>query len=293
MAHTTVVANNKGGVSKTEVTVQLAAALARAERRILVVDMDPQANATRRLGVEWDPKEPIATMSEVIKANQDGAGEGAVVACGWTQPDGTPTAEAQRIDVLPARFDLINRETEAGVVGAVRRLKKALSGWTEDYDVILIDTRPDLGHLVQMSMTAADTIIIPTDPNYDSIEAAIRVTDFVARHAIDIANPSLTVGGVIVTRRKATSEQDYQLEGLREQFGDLVWDLGGLVQLPDGSELLNQSYIPELSRFAEADAAAVSLSDWNDRNGRKTVAIFDAVARTYQARFLDTTGVVV
>lgn len=290
MAHTAVISNNKGGVSKTELTVQLAAALARAGQRILVVDMDPQANATRRLGIEWNANEPIATMSEVIKADQSGAGEGAVVACGWTSPDGTPTAEAENIDVLPARFDLINRETEAGVIGAVRRLQKALDGWTGDYDIILIDTRPDLGHLVQMSMAAADTIIIPTDPNYDSVEAAIRVNDFVTRHAIDIANPTLTVGGIVVTRRKATIEHDYQIEGLRGQFGDLVWNLGGLVKMSDGSELLNPSYIPEWSRFAEADAAAVSLSDWSDRNGRKTVALYDAVARTYLARFLGTKG---
>ncbi|MCI4659559.1 ParA family protein [Cryobacterium zhongshanensis] len=288
MAHTAVISNNKGGVAKTELTVQLAAALARAGKKVLVVDMDPQANATRRLGIEWDPKEPIATMSEVIKADQAGAGEGAVVACGWVLPDGTPTLEADNIDVLPARFDLINRETEAGVIGAVRRLQKALEGWTSEYDVILIDTRPDLGHLVQMSMAAADTIIIPTDPNYDSVEAAIRVKDFVARHAMDIANPTLAVGGVVVTRRKTTLEHDFQIEGLREHFGDLVWNLGGVVVLPDSTELLNPSYIPEWSRFAEADAAAVSLSDWTDRNGRKTVALYDAVARTYLARFLGT-----
>ncbi|MBG6240101.1 chromosome partitioning protein [Mycetocola sp. CAN_C7] len=277
-------------MSKTELTVQLAAALARANWQVLVVDMDPQANATRRLGVDWDPTEPIVTMSEVIKADQVGVAEGAVVGCRWTLPDGTPTVEAGNIDVLPSRFDLINRETEAGVVGAVRRLKKALEGWSEDYDVILVDTRPDLGHLVQMSMAAADTIIIPTDPNYDSVEAAIRVNDFVTRHAMDIGNPDLSVGGVVVTRRKATSEHDYQIEGLREQFGDLVWNLGGVVKLPDGSDLLNPPYIPEWSRFAEADAAAVSLSDWHDRNGRKTVAIYDAVARAYQARFLAPKG---
>jgi chromosome partitioning protein len=91
-----------------------------------------------------------------------------------------------------------------------------------------------------------------------------------------------------VTRRKTTLEHDFQIEGLREHFGDLVWNLGGVVVLPDGTELLNPSYIPEWSRFAEADAAAVSLSDWTDRNGRKTVALYDAVARTYLARFLGT-----
>jgi chromosome partitioning protein len=229
-------------------------------------------------------------MAEVIKADQDGAGEGAVVQCGWTNPAGEPTAEAELIDVLPSRFDLINRETEAGVIGAARRLTKALRGWTERYDVVLIDTRPDLGHLVQMSLAAANTVIIPTDPNYDSIEAAIRVRDFIDRHAIDIANPNLTLGGVIITRRKNTSEQDFQIDGIHEQFGDLVWKLGGLVTYPDGSELLVPHYIPEWSRFAEADASAASLADWADRNGRKTVALYDAIARIYQGKFLTGMG---
>lgn len=290
MTHIAAIANNKGGVGKTEVVCQTAGALARRGLRVLVVDMDPQANATRRLGVEWDPAAPIPTMAEVIKADQDGAGEGAVVQCGWTNPAGEPTAEAELIDVLPSRFDLINRETEAGVIGAARRLTKALRGWTERYDVVLIDTRPDLGHLVQMSLAAANTVIIPTDPNYDSIEAAIRVRDFIDRHAIDIANPNLTLGGVIITRRKNTSEQDFQIDGIHEQFGDLVWKLGGLVTYPDGSELLVPHYIPEWSRFAEADASAASLADWADRNGRKTVALYDAIARIYQGKFLTGMG---
>ncbi len=104
MSHITAIANNKGGVSKTEVTCQLAAALARTGRRVLVVDMDPQANASRRLGVEWDPSAPTPTMSEVLASAQDGVGEAAVVACGWAT-DQAP--EGERIDVLPARFDLI------------------------------------------------------------------------------------------------------------------------------------------------------------------------------------------
>lgn len=290
MVHVSVISNNKGGVGKTELTVQLAAALARAGRRVLVVDMDPQANATRRLGIEWRPEDPIPTMSEVLRADQLGAGEGAVLACGWRTKDGEPTPEAENIDVLPSRFDLINRETEAGVVGAVRRLRKSLDGWTDDYDVVLIDTRPDLGHLVQMSMAAADTVIIPTDPNYDSVEASIRVSDFVERHAVDLANPGLRVGGVVVTRRKSTIEQDYQIEGIRERFGDLVWNLGGVVKLSDGSDFLNPAQIPEWSRFAEADAAAVSLAEWTDRNGRKTVALYDAVARTFADRLIASDG---
>ncbi|RFA06828.1 hypothetical protein B7R21_18140 [Subtercola boreus] len=286
MAHVTVIANNKGGVAKSSLTVQLAAGLARRGKKVLVVDMDPQANSTRRLGIEIDPANAIVSMSEVIRADQDGAGQSAVLACGWIDAEGKPTAESELIDVLPARYDLINRESEAAVIGAARRLRRALTGWSEAYDTILIDTRPDLGHLVQMAFTAADSVIIPTDPNYDSIEAAIRVRDFVFRHAVDLLNPNLRVAGVVVTRRKPTSEQDFQLRGIEEEFGELVWDLKGPIHWPDGGVTVNPSYLPEWSRFAEADAAAASLTAWSDRNSRKTVGLYDALATKYIAELL-------
>lgn len=283
MTVTAVVANNKGGVGKSTVTVQLAAALARAGRRVLVVDMDPQANATRRLGITWDPGEPFATMSEVLKAEAAGAGEGAVLGCAWT------TGEAERIDVLPSRFDLINRESEAGVVGATFRLKKALAGWTGEYDVVLIDTRPDLGHLVQMAMAAADTVLIVAAPEYDAVEAAVRVRDFVVRHAADLANPGLSVGGVLVTMRRPTAEHLFQLEGLAETFGDVVWDLRTTRALLDGSDVeVTPSHVPAWSRFAEADSAAVSLAAWTDTRGRETTAIFDVLGARFADRFLKT-----
>ncbi|WP_159600065.1 ParA family protein [Agromyces humi] len=283
MAIVLTISNNKGGVGKSQFTVQTAAGLARRGSRVLVIDMDPQANATRRLGVEWDPAAPILTMSEVIKADAEGAGEQAVIACGWVDEDGTPTSEAELIDVLPARFDLINRESESGVLGAVRRLKKALDGWVDDYDFVLIDTRPDLGHLVQMAMAAAHYVIIPTEPGYDGVEAAIRVSDFVSQHAVDLANPTLQIGGVVVTRRKATAEKDFQLAGLADRFGELVWNLAGPTEVR-GVEIITPKHIPEWSRFDEADAAAVSLSAWNDKRGRETVAIYDQVARRITER---------
>jgi len=284
MTFTAAIANNKGGVAKTDTTVQLAAALGRRGLGVLVVDFDPQANASRRLGVTWDPQNPTPTMSEVIAANQDGAGAGAVVSCGW---DDKSIPEARYIDVLPARFDLGNREHEAGAVGAVRRLRKALRGWTEDYDVILIDTRPDLGHLVQMALAAADTALIVTTPEYDPIEGAVRVRDFVQRHAEDIGNEGLSVGGVIVTMRKNTAEHAFQLEGLRETFGELIWDLRRTRRLLDGGEVeVTPSYIPHRTRINEADGAATSLSVYKDPVGLETTAIFDELAAHFVHTFL-------
>lgn len=284
--HISVISNDKGGVSKSQLTVQLAAGLARAGKRVLVIDLDPQANTTRRLGIDWDPEAPFATMSEVIKADQSGIGEGAVLRSGWVDAEGNPTSEAELIDVLPSRFDLVNRETEAGVVGAVRRLKKALEGWIDDYDVVLIDTPPSLGHLTQMAMAAADTVLIPASAQYDAVEAAIRVSDFVTRHAADLANPQLHIGGVVITRYRDQVEDEFQAKGLREHFGDLVWALAGTYQVSKDDTASIPRYIKEKVRYAEADSAAVSLSAWRDREGRLTIAVFDALAREYIDRFL-------
>ncbi len=101
-------------------------------------------------------------------------------------------------------------------------------------------------------------------------------------------NPALHVSGLIITRRKMNKEHDYQIEGLLDKFGDLVWKLGGVVRLSDGKEILNPNWIPEWSRFSEADAAATSLTAYGDQKGRETVAIYDALARVYTARILNT-----
>lgn len=274
-----MIANNKGGVGKSILAVQLAGSLARRGMNVLVVDMDPQSNATRRLGVTWSQDDPIPSVSEAIHANVEGAGAGAVSPCGWVDESGQATAEAARIDVIPARPDLINRATESGAVGAVRRLKKALSGeWIDAYDAVIIDTQPDLGHLVQMAMSASDYVIITTDAMYDGVEAAIRVSDFVTTYAEDLANPNLKVGGVVVTRWRATKEEQFQLEGLRGRFGDLVWELQVPWKVRGREEEVMLSWIPEWVRFAEADAGAVSLTAWNDRSGRATVAMYDQIA---------------
>lgn len=273
------IANNKGGVGKTEFTVQLGGALARCGKKVLIIDMDPQANATRRLGIEWDPANPILTTSEVIKANADGVGEQAVISCGWVDRNGEPTDEAKMIDMIPARFDLLNRESESGSIGAGRRLKKSLEGWVDQYDFVLIDTRPDLGHLVQMAFASSDYVLVPTDPAYDGVEGAIRISDFIKQYAVDLANPALQIGGVIVTRRKATSEHEFQLAGLKEQFGELVWNLAGPIVVR-GVEVTTPQYIPEWTRFEEADAAGVSLTAYTSgRNHREAIALYDQVAK--------------
>lgn len=264
MAVKLAVSNNKGGVGKTATVTQLAFALARSGLRVLVVDLDPQANASRRLGWIFDPAAPVVTLSEVIKANENGIGESAVVQCSGTNQDGTPLT----VDLLPSRADLENRISEAGAVGAQRRLVKALAGWADDdYDFVLIDTPPSLGHLAQLGLAAADGVLVVTEPEYDSVEGAIRVRDFITAHAVDLANPSLYLAGIIVSR-------------YRKQIGEHQWQIEGLEEIAPGKIL--KPVIPERSIYKDASGAAASVTDYKSRAGRAMAEVYDELAQTIQ-----------
>ncbi len=219
------ITNHKGGSGKTAATINLAAALAGAGYRVLVVDLDPRANASRRLGVRFDPEAPTLTISEVIEASKPGvegtAGE-ALTAAAW------PGVYGERVELVPSRFDLENRISEAATVGAVGRLRRALAGVDDTasgYALTLIDCPPSLGHLTQLALAAADTAVATIDPEYDSVEGALRVRDFIDANAGELGNPGLRLGGVVVGRvRSNLGAHAFQLDGLPEAFGDgLVW----------------------------------------------------------------------
>lgn len=218
MAYRIAIGNNKGGTGKTTTTVQLAAGLAEHGRSVLVVDMDPQANASRRLGFRFREADPVPTVSEAIKADAEGVAADAITGVGWPKP------YSGRIDLIPARFDLENRISEAAVLGAVSRLRKALAGVDDDYDFTLIDCPPSLGHLTQLSLAAAHAAVCTLEPEYDAVEAAVRFRDFIDVQAPELKNPDLKVIGYIVNRVRANlGAHDFQLDGLPDLFGDRVW----------------------------------------------------------------------
>lgn len=206
------IGNHKGGSGKTAATVNLAAALAEREHRVLVVDLDPQANASRRLGV--GSGEPKLTTSEVVKSGEPGAAADAIVSSGW------PGIYAERVHVVPARFDLENRISEAAVIGAAGRLRRALASTDEDYDVTLIDCPPSLGHLTQLGLVAAEAALCTVEPEYDSVEGAVRYRDFITANAAELGNAELRLLGYIVSRsRPHVGAHSFQLDGLGEIFG--------------------------------------------------------------------------
>lgn len=241
MAHRIAIGNNKGGTEKTTTVVRLAEALAKAGKRVGVVDMDPQGNASRRLG--WKPTAESLTTSEAIEANAEG-----VAAQVW-QPIGWHGSFAGRISLMPARYTLENRVTEAGLTGAYRRLAKALKGTDGHLDYVLIDCQPSLGHLTQMALAAAHYALASTEAEYDSLDSAVRYRDFLLRSGEDLANPSLAWLGVVVSAYDMRNGADVaQLAAARRIFGDDgVWGV-----------------IPRRSSLKNADEAGLPLHDIRD-----------------------------
>jgi cellulose biosynthesis protein BcsQ len=261
MARRVAIGNHKGGSGKTAATTGFAAALAEQGKRVLVVDLDPQANATRRLGAAYDAEHPVPTTAEVIKDGSDGIAAQAIRPCGWEAP------YADRIDVIPARYDLENRISEAGLVGAVLRLRRALAGVDDDYDVTLLDCPPSLGHLTQLGLAAAQYAVCTVEPEYDSVEGAMRYRDFVAdeHNREGLSNLSLRLIGYIVCRvRSGVGAHTYQLDGIPETFGaDMVWT----------------PYVPE--RAAQKDAAdgELPLRLVTTGAGRQHAALWDDLTK--------------
>jgi cellulose biosynthesis protein BcsQ len=266
------IGNHKGGSGKTCTAVNTAAALAEAGLRVLVVDLDPQANASRRLGRPFDVNDPVATTAEVIKSGEEGIAAQAIIPCGWPEP------YAERIHIIPARFDLENRVSEAGIVGAVNRLRRAMRGADADRDVTLYDLPPSLGHLTQLGLAAAvdedeqgneqpGIALCTVEPEYDSVEGAIRFRDFIAAHAAEVGNPGLRIGGYIVTRVRANlSAHSYQLDGLAETFGaTAIWE----------------PHIPERAVVKDAADAALPLRGLGNTSALAMAELFKQLGERF------------
>lgn len=260
MSHRTALANNKGGVGKTASTVNLAAALARQGRRVLVVDMDPQANTTRRLAARLTPDSP--TISEVIASAARGCAADAIVPCGWD------IGYAERIGIIPSAPDLANRGGELHLLGAVRRLTKAMTGADDDYDAVLVDCEPSLGHLTQMVLACVHDVLTVVEPEYDAVESAIRLRDFILAAREDLGNPDVHVLGYLLSRvRDSLGAHKYQIAGLPAMFGEgMVWAPG----------------IPERAAIKDANESAAPV-EYAGPVGREVAALYDAIAVRYLA----------
>lgn len=186
------VANQKGGVGKTATTVNLADALARNGHRVLVIDADPQANATSILDVELDVES--RTLHDVLTAVATGqAGVGALAAA--VHPAGPAWGG---IDTVPAQRELASREADNSP-GREFHLRTAMDGAIEDYDVVIIDCPPSLGALTLSALTAATSVLIVTEPRASSVDGVAELTttiNTVQRYY----NSGLTTAGILINR---------------------------------------------------------------------------------------------
>ncbi|MEZ7761588.1 ParA family protein [Actinomyces oris] len=211
------VANQKGGVGKTATTVNLADALVRVDHRILVIDADPQANATSILDVELDDES--RTLHDVLTAVATGqAGAGALTAA--VHPAGPAWTG---IDVIPSQRELASREADTSP-GREFHLRTAMDGAIDDYDAVIIDCPPSLGALTLSALTAATSVLIVTEPRASSVDGVAELTTTIST-VQRYYNKELTTAGILINRwRNDRLDRAVWRQELHDTYGPGIID---------------------------------------------------------------------
>ena len=251
MALCSVVVNQKGGVGKTTTAVNLAACAAEDGRNVLLVDMDPQGNATSGVGVDRSLLDycvyDLLTDDEAL-ADPKPALKRVIV------PSAVP-----KLDLIPATIDLAGADlTLASAISRETRLRQILAPVRRKYDIIIIDTAPSLGLLTVNSLAAADGAIIPIQCEYLALEGLTQLL-----HTVDLVqrnlNPRLTVRGMLLTMYDARTNLSRQVvDEVRTHFDKLVF----------------KTIIPRSVRLSEAPSHGETILSYAPES---------AGARAYQA----------
>jgi len=208
MSRIVSLANQKGGVGKTTTAINLGASLAACERKVLLVDLDPQANATSGVG---GSKNDRNSMYPVLV---DGLDIRRIVR----------ETELPNFHIAPSSVDLVAAEVElSDAIGREFRLRKALEPIAATYDYILIDSPPSLGLLTINGLTAAQSVLVPMQCEYFAIEGIAQLLNTIER-VRDILNPALEIEGIALTMYDERVNLARQVaEEVRNHFGEKVY----------------------------------------------------------------------
>lgn len=253
MGHVLALAMQKGGVGKTTTAVSLGAVLAERGRRVLLIDIDPQANLTQGLGIDPDTLE--YSVYEVLLNPERGSAFATM-------------RSAVGVDLIPSSLELAGAELElAGKVGRELLLRKALRETRGRYDYILIDPPPSLGIFSLNALAACDSVLVPMQLHAYALKAMPQLEQTIA--LVREIHPALAIGGIVCTLADRRTNLSGQVEQeVRERYGALVFE----------------TVIPTNVKLAEAPSAGTPISRYAP--GSAGALAYGALADELEARYV-------